>query len=193
MNPLQRQVSSLFPLFFISLLAILMQGCQSSSAVSDYDTRKDFSAISEFQQGPSKQGMKPDDLTEERLGKSIEQQLVAKGFTETNNAGSDQHIIVSHFITTQTKQNNSSINIGLGTGRHSSNSSVGVGVNTSIPVSGRETVEMRVTIDFHQGGKLIWRGYDSFNTKGNEKPEKRQQDIDKAVSNILALFPPGKK
>jgi len=177
----------------ISLLVLLIQGCQSSSAVSDYDTRKDFSGISEFQQGPSKQGMKPDDLTEERLGKSIEQQLLAKGFSETNNAGSDQHIIVSHFITTQTKQNNSSINIGLGTGRSSSNSSVGVGVNTSIPVSGRETVEMRVTIDFHQGGKLIWRGYDSFNAKGNDKPEKRQQDIDKAVANILAQFPPGKK
>ncbi|WP_394176488.1 DUF4136 domain-containing protein [Thalassotalea litorea] len=191
MLKLNRPTLSSSNLAALLLIASLLSGCQSSSAIMDYDTQKDFSMINEFSQGPSKQGIKSDDLTQERLTQAIEAQLLEKGFSTGNNHNSDNHIIVSHFITTQTKQNNSSINIGLGTGRSGSNSSVGVGVNTSIPVSGRETVEMRVTIDFHQRGKLIWRGYDSFNAKGNDSPKKRQEDIDKAVASILALYPPG--
>ncbi|TLU61683.1 DUF4136 domain-containing protein [Thalassotalea litorea] len=187
----QRCSNSLLSLLTASMVVLLLSGCQSSSAVMDYDTQKDFSVINEFSQEPSKQGIKNDDFTNQRLSNAVETQLLAKGFSKSANPQSEKHITVSHFITTRTKQNNSSINIGLGTGRSGSSSSVGVGVNTSIPVSGRETVEVRVTIDFHQQGKLIWRGYDTFNAKGNDSPEKRQNNIDNTVASILALYPPG--
>ncbi|WP_169303098.1 DUF4136 domain-containing protein [Thalassotalea mangrovi] len=174
-------------------LMLLISACQSPSAVTDYDINKDFSSITEFSQGPSQQGIKNDDLTDQRLTAAIARQLQAKGLSLSDNTQSGSHVVVSHFLTTHTKQNNPSFNIGFGTGRISSGSSVGVGVNTSIPVSGRETVEVRVTIDFHQQGKLVWRGYDTFDAKGSDSPQKRQQDIDAAVANILSQYPPGQK
>lgn len=173
---------------FISLLlAVALSSACSSKPKNDYDLNYDFTALHNFTQlTPSSTD---DPLSAQRIQVEINTQLIQKGFVE-NPAAPDFN--VAYAILTQAKPKDSGLSIGLGTGSYGNSGGIGIGTSVGVPL-GSDTAKIQtIQIDIvdHKTNKLIWRGSDTydFDAGGDEKA----QDTVKAVSRILAQFPPKK-
>lgn len=171
---------------FASLLvAVALLSACSSKPKNDYDLNYDFSALHSFAQlTPQKTD---DPLSAQRIQIEISHQLTQKGFTENTQV---PDFNVSYALLTQDKPKDSGLSIGLGTGTFGGSGGIGIGTSVGVPL-GSDTAKIQtIQIDIidPKTKALIWRGSDSFNfdTGGDEKA----QDTAKAVSRILAQFPP---
>lgn len=115
--------------------------------------------------------------------------MTQKGFVENTQA---PDFNVAYALLTQDKPKDSGLSIGLGTGTFGRSGGIGIGTSVGVPL-GSDTAKIQtIQIDIvdPKTKTLIWRGSDSydFDAGGNEKA----QDTAKAVSRILAQFPPTK-
>lgn len=184
-----RQLVSLF------CAALLLSAC-SSQPKNDYDLNFDFTQLTHFSQLASPPTDDP--LSAQRIQTDISQQLNQKGFielthTETQTADKTADFLVTYAINTTDKPKDSGLSIGLGTGTFGSSGGIGVGTSVGVPLGSDTAKVQTIQIDIldPSGKRLIWRGSDSydFDMGGNEKA----QETTKAVSRILAQFPPQKK
>lgn len=173
--------------FINLLLAVALLSACSSKPKNDYDLNYDFSTLHNFAQlTPSSTD---DPLSAQRIQVEINTQLRQKGFVENPTA---PDFNVAYALLTQDKPKDSGLSIGLGTGTFGHSGGIGVGTSVDVPI-GSDTAKIQtIQIDIidPKTNKLIWRGSDKydFDAGGNEKA----QDTAKAVSRILAQFPPKK-
>ncbi|MFB2649086.1 DUF4136 domain-containing protein [Shewanella mangrovisoli] len=167
---------------FVAL--VLVSAC-SSKPKNDYDLNYDFKALQSFTQLAPQPSDDP--LSAQRIQTEITQQLSQKGFTEN---ASSPDFKVAYGLLTQDKPKDSGLSIGLGTGSFGRSGGIGVGTSVGVPL-GSDTAKIQtIQIDIidTKTNKLIWRGTDSFDFDGDG--DKKAQDTAKAVSRILAQFPP---
>ena len=173
---------------FASLLvAVALLSACSSKPKNDYDLNYDFTALHSFSQLTPKPTDDP--LSAQRIQVEINNQLTQKGFIENTEA---PDFNVAYALLTQDKPKDSGLSIGLGTGTFGRSGGIGIGTSVGVPL-GSDTAKIQtIQIDIvdPKTKTLIWRGSDSydFDAGGNEKA----QDTAKAVSRILAQFPPTK-
>lgn len=165
-------------------ILFILASCNSPRAVYDYDQQVDFQQYKTYALFPDfKTGLSQ--LDEQRLIRSIDNQLQSKGFTRADDPG----IYVNVYTESYEQDNRSRVGIGVGGG----GGNVGVGVSGGIPVGTMDNY-LKLTFDFIDVEKdnLVWQAVVESPFDLNSTPEQRQQRFDKIVQKALEGYPPKK-
>ena len=144
----------IYKLFILLCLGILTS-CSSVKVVSDYDTKVDFSTYKTFafyKKGIDKASVS--DLDKKRIMRAIENELIEKGFTKSENPD----LLISIFTKSREQVNVTDNNLGYG---------FGWGYNPwffgSTNLNINQYTEGTLFIDFIDKNKneLIWQGIGS--------------------------------
>ncbi|NLP58051.1 DUF4136 domain-containing protein [Lutibacter sp. B1] len=174
------RVIKLFPL----LLLFLVASCSSVKVTTDYDTKADFSQYKTFafyKKGIDKVDIS--DLDKRRILKAVESELLAKGFTKSENPD----LLVNIF--TKSRQKVDIYNDNMYYGWYPWYYGPNYGTHISNYTEGTLFIDL---IDAEKK-ELAWQGIGSgaLNTSGDVA--KKEERIKEFVAEILANYPPGNK
>ena len=171
---------------FILLCIGILTSCSSVKVVSDYDTKVDFSTYKTFafyKKGIDKASVS--DLDKKRIMRAIENELIGKGFTKSENPD----LLVSIFTKSREQVNVTDNNLGYG---------FGWGYNPwffgSTNLNINQYTEGTLFIDFIDKNKneLIWQGIGSGAMKMSSI-DKKEERINEFVNKIILAYPPNLK
>ena len=171
---------------FILLCIGILTSCSSVKVVSDYDTKVDFSTYKTFafyKKGIDKASVS--DLDKKRIMRAIENELIGKGFTKSENPD----LLVSIFTKSREQVNVTDNNLGYG---------FGWGYNPwffgSTNLNINQYTEGTLFIDFIDKNKneLIWQGIGSGAMKMSNI-DKKEERINEFVNKIILAYPPNQK
>lgn len=174
---------------FLLFSSIWIMSCNTIKVVTDYDTKVDFNKYKTFafyKTGIDKADIS--DLDKKRVLRAVEVELLAQGFTKSDNPD----MLVSFFTKSRRKVNiNQNNNFGYGFG-WGWNPWMWNGMNNNINV--REYTEGTLFIDFIDKEKkeLVWQGIGTGALK-IQNVEKKEERIQLFVKEIVSRFPPGKE
>ena len=175
----------IYKLFILLCLGILTS-CSSVKVVSDYDTKVDFSTYKTFafyKKGIDKASVS--DLDKKRIMRAIENELIEKGFTKSENPD----LLISIFTKSREQVNVTDNNLGYG---------FGWGYNPwffgSTNLNINQYTEGTLFIDFIDKNKneLIWQGIGSGAMKLSNI-DKKEERINEFVNKIILEYPPNQK
>jgi len=175
----------IYNLFILLCLGILTS-CSSVKVVSDYDTKVDFSTYKTFafyKKGIDKASVS--DLDKKRIMRAIENELIEKGFTKSENPD----LLISIFTKSREQVNVTDNNLGYG---------FGWGYNPwffgSTNLNINQYTEGTLFIDFIDKNKneLIWQGIGSGAMKLSNI-DKKEERINEFVNKIILAYPPNQK
>ena len=169
----------------ILLLFMVASSCTSVRVVSDYDKNANFDnykTFAFFKTGIDK--AKISDLDKRRILRAIESEMLAKGFTKSENPD----LLVSIF--TKSRENINVYNNGFGP--------YGYGWGWSPYYwngynSVRSNTEGSLYIDLIDANKkeLVWQGKGSGYLSSSNNIEKKEARINEFVAKIMTKYPPG--
>ena len=174
---------------FLYVLAFVLTSCSSIKVATDYDTKVNFSkykTFAFFKPGIDKADVS--DLDKKRILRAIESELLAQGFTKSDNPD----MLVSIFTKSRQKINvNQNNNFGYGFG-WGWNPWMWNGMNNNVNVS--QTTEGTLFVDFIDKEKkeLVWQGIGTGALRIQNR-EKKEERIKLYVAEIISRFPPGKE
>ena len=170
-------------ILFFSLCAAILFSCSTIKVVSDYDTKVDFSTYKTFafyKKGIDKASVS--DLDKKRIMRAIENELIEKGFTKSENPD----LLISIFTKSREQVNVTDNNLGYG---------FGWGYNPwffgSNNLNINQYTEGTLFIDFIDKNKneLIWQGIGSGAMKMSNI-DKKEERINEFVNKIILAYPP---
>lgn len=170
---------------FLLFGIVLLASCNSVKVVTDYDTQVNFSQYKTFafyKTGIDKADIS--DLDKKRILRAIESELVAQGFTKSNNPD----MLVSIFTKSRERVNVTNNNLGFGWGWGWNPWFWGGGMNN---VNVNQFTEGTLFIDFIDKEKkeLIWQGVGTGALKIQNRAKKEER-IKEFVKEIISRFPP---
>lgn len=172
----------------LALLAVLyLTGCSSISVNQDYDPAYDFSKLKTYGFIPISSEAGIDQINADRLSSAINSNLGAKGYSLSEQADFG----IALFFTKDTKtsiQSTGGYGYGYGYGYRGYG---GMGGSTYVT----QYDEGTLVIDFIDvaENKLVWRGVGTGALSDSPSVEERTENINNAVNQILAQFPPSKE
>jgi len=177
----------LFKILPVLLLAIVMTSCKSVSVVSDYDKNTSFDSYKTFaflKSGIDKADIS--DLDKRRILRAIESELLAKGFTKSENPD----LLVSIFTKSRENINVYNNNNGFGPYGYGWGWTPFYWNNFGTSVSRSTHGSLYVDLIDAKKKELVWQGKGSgyLVTRNMEKKEAR---IKTFVSHIMEKYPPG--
>ncbi len=180
----------------IALLSILfiVTACSSIQTSFDYDKEIDFTKYKTYAFSEDAVNLKIDDLNRNRILKGIESQLAAKGFKNSP----DPDIIVDIHIKGQQYQTATATTTGTGYGYGGYYGYRGYGYGsgfTTTSVSYDNYTEGTLTIAFIDIdiNQVVWQGTGVKTIDENASAEKREENINYAIQQIMANYPPKSK
>tara|TARA_R110002096_G_scaffold6795_4_gene30779 strand:- start:51 stop:596 length:546 start_codon:yes stop_codon:yes gene_type:complete len=171
----------------IVVFALVLSSCSAIKVTTDYDTQADFSKLKTFafyKPGIDKADIS--DLDKKRVLRAIERELLAQGFTKSENPA----MLVSFFTKSRERVNvNQNYNAGFGWGLGWTPWMMN-GMNNNVNVS--QFTEGTLFIDFIDKEKkeLVWQGIGTGALKMDNR-EKKEERINLFVKEIISRFPPG--
>ena len=178
---------------FINLLsvvaiAVLLTSCVSVRVAADYDTNVDFSEYKTFAfYKPGIDKAEISDLDKRRILRAVESEMIAKGFTKSE----DPDLLVSIFTKSRERVNVFNNGWGWGPGWGWGWNPWfwgGYGMN-SVSTSTEGTLFIDL-IDAERK-ELVWQGSGSGYL--TQKVEKKEERIREFVREIMGVYPPGLK
>jgi len=176
-----KSIKKFISLTFITLIAaILLVGCSTISVNQDYDPGYDFSKLKTFGFIPISPEAGIDQINANRFGDAIKNEMTAKGYTVSEKADFGVAILFGK----ETKTNITSYGYGYGPywGRY--------GGTTNVDVSQYDEGTLIIDIIDLTKKELVWRGTGTGALNPNATVEERTANINNAVAQILAQFPP---
>jgi hypothetical protein len=177
------------------LILLLLVGAKSASAQDvryDFDKDKDFSKYRTYKWVQIKGADQPDDLTARAIAKAIEAELAQKGFKKTDADIADLYI--GYQTALNQEKEFTSFNTGWGYGPGWGGGWYGYGgMSTGTTYGSTSTVYVgQLDLSMYDPGtkQLVWRGVASKTLDPKAKPEKKQKNINKAVSKLFKKYPP---
>lgn len=172
-------------LFMLIAFVLILSACSTVKVAYDFDKQVDFSKYKTYTL--SEESMKMagvNQLNRDRIIAAVESQLAAKGFTKAENAD----VIVDVRLKGEEIQTaTATTSGGYGYGRWG----YGGGFSTT-QVNYDKYVEgtLFITLIDKATEKIAWQGTGTKTVDENASPEKREQNIDYAVSQIFTKYPP---
>lgn len=174
----------IFKILLPVVALFLFSACSSIKVATDYDTQTDFTKYKTFafyKKGIDK--VQISDLDKRRILKGIESELIARGYTKSENPD----ILVSIFAKSRQKVNiyNDNFNNMYGFGWHP----FYYGPNAGVRVD--EYTEGTLFIDFIDAEKkqLAWQGIGSGALNNYKSVEKKEAKMRQFVEEIMELYP----
>jgi len=169
----------------IALIAMVITSCSSVRVAADYDRQVDFNqykTFAFFKSGIDKAEIS--DLDKKRILRSIEAELLAKGYTKSDNPD----MLVSIF--TKSNQRVDVYNNSWGFGAWGWGApGWGWGWNMQPNVSTRTQGVLFVDLIDANKKELVWQGQGTGYLSSNM--EKKEQRIKEFVAKIMEKYPPG--
>ena len=188
------KLNNSFSILLLNLfIALSLVACSSKPTTKvDINPKINFSLLSSFQFS-SKQNITLDanPIMINRIQSAVAEHLIKNGFKQVdfiNNQSADLTIDVDFSL--HEKPNNSSISIGLGTGRIGSHSSGSIGISTSIPINNAANYITKITINMKHGEEPAWHGVDNYEASEDISIEETNKAVIATVNRLLADFPP---
>jgi hypothetical protein len=172
-----------------ALLVLFLLGCTSVRLGLDYDSGFDFSGFTTFSLRPDEEKKRSEDsrenpLMDTRIRDAVKNILSSRGYVRTTPEEAD--FLVGYDVTIEKKLEVNTVSAGIGFGGHSPWGSVGFQTSVS------QYDEGTIIIDIldRETERLVWRGSGSRRVRLTRNPEKTTKMVNRAVSEILAQFPP---
>jgi hypothetical protein len=128
----------------------------------------------------------PDSITDQQIRSSIDKQLAAKGLTKTEDDKADLYVGYQVAVKQEKEWNTYNMGGGYGYGPGWGYAGgMGTATSTTIHIG-------TVGIDMYDptAKQLVWRGAASKTLDAKADPEKRQKNLDKAMTKLLKNYPP---
>ena len=173
------------------LAAVLSAGAPSAASAQDvtYNAlpEHDFSRYKTYRWVTIDGAPKLDDIMDKQIMDAIDRQLTSKGLTRTADDKVDL-LVAYQAAVDQEKQLNSYTSGGYGYGWRGYGYG---GMGTTTTTTSTILIGM-VNIDMYdaEAKQLVWRGRASKTIDSKAKPDKRQKNIDKAMTKLLNNYPP---
>ena len=176
------------PRVFSCVVAVIVLPAIAFAQKTTYDYDK-TAVFTEFRTYSTKDGTPTGDaLIDKRIAASIEAQLAAKGLVRNDSA---PDVIVLYHVAFDEQKDISTYSSGPVYGGYGWGWGGGWGATTT-DVRVREILVGTLAIDMVDArkGQIVWRGLGTREIDTNAKPEKRDQNIAKAVDKIFRNYPP---
>ncbi len=188
-----KNITSFSILLFNLFIALSLTACSSKPTTKiDVNPKINFSNLSSFQFNPKQNTtLDANPIMINRIQLAVSAHLIKHGFKQVdfkNNQSADLTIDVDFSL--HEKPNNSSINIGLGTGRIGTSSGGSIGISTSIPLNGTTNIITKITINMKHGQEPAWHGVDSYQASEDISIKEINNEVITTVNRLLAEFPP---
>ncbi|WP_341221908.1 DUF4136 domain-containing protein [Polaribacter atrinae] len=176
-------------IFLFLFSTALLTSCNAIKVTTDYDNKVDFNQYKTFAfYKPGIDKAEISDIDKKRILRAIESELIAQGFSKSENPD----MLVSIFTKSREKvnvQQNNNFGYGYGWGW---NPWMMGGMNNNINVS--QYTEGTLFVDFIDKKKkeLVWQGIGTGALKLQNR-EKKESRIKEFVKEIISRFPPGKE
>ena len=170
---------------FIISISLVMISCSSITVNQDYDPAFDFSKFKTFGFIPLPADAGIDQLSANKLDAAIKNELFAKGFTISEKADFG----IALMFSSQTKTSIQSYGYGYGYGAWGRPGMYGTG---GVDVTQYQQGTLIIDIIDMTDQKLVWRGTGTGVMSDSPSVEERTQNINNAISKMLAQFPPDK-
>ncbi len=172
----------------LGIAALVISGCSSVNTTFDYDSNADFSKLQTFAWMPretvnpggnAQQAQMDNSLFVNRLKNAVNSNLEAKGYSINT---TDPDFVVVYHTGVQDKVNVTNWGYTYGPYWGPWGESVDV----------HQYTEATLILDFisYDTKNIIWRGTAQKALSGETNPEKADANIQKAVDQLLAKFPP---
>ncbi|WP_456437891.1 DUF4136 domain-containing protein [Psychroserpens sp.] len=173
------------------IIALIISSCSSIKVAADYDKEADFNTYKTFaffKTGIDKAEIS--DLDKRRILRAIEAELLAKGFTKSENPD----MLVSIF--TKSQQRVDVYNNTWGWGSFGSRwggygPGWGWGFNNQPVVSTKSEGTLFIDLIDMENKQLVWQGMGTGFI--SQKMDKKEETIKEFVSKIIEKYPPGEK
>ncbi|CAB9494864.1 DUF4136 domain-containing protein [Alteromonas macleodii] len=161
----------------------LVVGCASKPQVSVDDTQN-FADIKTFYiQAP----LNPiNETLANHLSSTITERLITKGLTPTTENEAD--VSVGYLPSTTTKEDGTTLNLGLGTGTFGRSGGISLGSIFSIPVGEQTSFQQGLQIDIVKDGKFIYSASGSVELESKDSIS-IQNKLDELVTSLLEQYP----
>ena len=165
-------------------LLVLMTGIMAAQDIkTNYVPGTDFSKYKTYRWVTVEGRATPDEILDRQIKQAIDAQMIAKGFTKSDNDNVDMY--VAYQLTIQREQEWNSYSTGgarWGWGGNVYATSTTIHVGT-------------LGVDFYDPApkQLIWRGAATKTLNPSNDPQKNQDRLNKAMAKLLKNFPPKPK
>lgn len=174
----------------ILLLAIAAFACQTIKVSYDYDRQAELTKYKTYKFSDETMNLKIQQLNRDRIIKAIENEMAVKGFSKSEKSD----IIVDVNVAGEEKQTATATTTGSYYGSRYRGWNYGSGFS-STQVNYDKYVEGTMIITFVDAAeqRIVWQGTGTKTLVENASAEKRDQNINEAVQQILKNYPPEKK
>jgi hypothetical protein len=176
--------------YLIISLLIAVTSCSSLKVTYDYDKQADFAKYKTYAFSEDTKNLKMNQLNRDRILNAIETQMAAKGFTKSDNPDAlvDVHVRAEQKMdatatTTPTYGYGGPWRYGYGGGFSTTQ------INYNEYVEGTLFVNL---VD-KASEKIVWQGRATKTIDEDASAEKREKNINTAVQQIFAKYPPSGK
>ena len=179
---------TLLKTFLTSVIILGIISCSSISVSSDYDPNADFSKYNTYAWGEKlnpNDALQKNQLIEQRVFNAIDTSMMKKGFKKTKN---DPQLLVYPHAGTQERASINSWGYGYG-GWWGAGPYGGGGIDVDYYTQGTLYIDI---ID-KKKNQLVWRGVGTGVLGDPSTPQEITANVNDAVSQILASFPPSDK
>jgi hypothetical protein len=147
---------------------------------SNYMPGTDFSKYHTYKWVPIEGGAHPNQIIDAEIKQSIDSQLVAKGFSKTDNEKADLYVAYQVAVDQEKQWNAYGGGIRWGGMGTATSSTINVGT---------------LALDMYDPGtkQLIWQGTATKTLDPSKSQEKNEKNLNKAMQKLLKDFPPKQK
>ncbi len=168
----------------VLIISFAFLGCSTIKVTYDYDKQADFSKYKTYSFSESVNDLGVGDLNRDRMIKAVENEMAAKGFTES----SDPDLVVDMHIKAKQMVDATATTTGYG-GRW--RYGYGGGFSTT-QVSYNEYTEGTLFINLVDMSteKIVWQGIGTKTLDESANAQKREDNINYAIQQIFTNYPP---
>jgi hypothetical protein len=171
-------------LFCLIAFSGLLTGCASNAPSVNVDETQDFNSINSFYVKSPLNSVNP--TLENSIAQTITDVLTAKGLTEASQNEAD--VLVGFFPFTESKDNGTRLNIGLGSGTFGRSGGISIGSVFSIPVGEQFTEYQNLQIDITRESTFVYSASGSTEIKANDAITV-QRALNELVQSLLDNYP----
>jgi hypothetical protein len=176
------------------LFVVALTGCSSLKVTYDFDGQADFTKYKTYTFTEEALKLPIQQLNRDRLLQAIQTEMAAKGFTKSEDNPDvwiDLHVKAEEKM--EATATSSGMGMGYGGGYYGRYGYGGGFATTHIDYN--KYVEGTLFVDMvdRAAQKIMWQGRATKTIDEDATPQKREQNINYAIKQIFAKYPPAKK
>lgn len=166
------------------IAAFFLTACTTTKPQVSVDDNQNFSEIRTFYIAPP--ATQVNETLKAHVESTISDTLQAKGLTYAAEDVAD--VTVGYLPSTSSKDDGTTLSLGLGTGSYGRSGGISLGSIFNIPVGEQVSLHQTLQIDIVKDGQFIYSASGSIKLESKDSLSV-QQKLDELISSLLAQYP----